>query len=537
MPTSSPNGKAHIRRIVGALKRDRMLDIGCGEGTYAKMFPEGNWTGVEVWEPYVEAYGLRSLYSTLIVADARSHEFSPDEHFDVAFAGDVLEHMTEDEAKGLLGRLRLVADTVIASIPIGHYPQGEWGGNPHERHVVDDWTDARVKAAFGTPSWSAVDGEIGVYVWSTIENVCRDTPEKGAPLKIAIYAISKNEEHFVARFAASAKEADYVIIADTGSTDGTVAAANAAGCIVHDICISPWRFDLARNAALALVPSDVDVCISLDLDEVLEPGWRQEIERVWTEKTTRMRYLFDWGSGIKFLSDKIHHRKGYIWHHPCHEYAIPDPRTVEGWANTDLLLVTHYPDPTKSRGQYLDLLEISVKEDPRCPRNAFYYARELSFCGKWEKAIVALNKYLRMPEAVWINERCYAYRVLGKCLEALGKPWEAEAAYHRACAEAPNTREPWCAISLLMYRQSRWAESYAAAVRALDIRDRELVYTCDPEVWGAQPHDLASIAAWHLGLQKTAIEQARLAVEKSPDDLRLRANLKAVTETTKQNVA
>jgi len=126
---------------------------------------------------------------------------------------------------------------------------------------------------------------------------------------------------------------------------------------------------------------------------------------------------------------------------------------------------------------------------------------------------------------------------MGKCLEALGKPWEAEAAYHRACAEAPNTREPWCAISLLMYRQSRWAESYAAAVRALDIRDRELVYTCDPEVWGAQPHDLASIAAWHLGLQKTAIEQARLAVEKSPDDLRLRANLKAVTETTKQNFA
>ena len=73
MPTSSQDGKAHIRRIVGALKRDRMLDIGCGEGTYAKMFPGGDWTGVEVWEPYVEAYGLRSLYSTLIVADARSH--------------------------------------------------------------------------------------------------------------------------------------------------------------------------------------------------------------------------------------------------------------------------------------------------------------------------------------------------------------------------------------------------------------------------------------------------------------------------------
>jgi hypothetical protein len=67
----------------------------------------------------------------------------------------------------------------------------------------------------------------------------------------------------------------------------------------------------------------------------------------------------------------------------------------------------------------------------------------------------------------------------------------------------------------------------------LDIRDRELVYTCDPEVWGALPHDLASIAAWHLGLQEIAIEQATLAVEKNPGDTRLQTNLKLVTELVK----
>jgi hypothetical protein len=87
-------------------------------------------------------------------------------------------------------------------------------------------------------------------------------------------------------------------------------------------------------------------------------------------------------------------------------------------------------------------------------------------------------------------------------------------------------------MALLMYRQSRWAESYAAATRALGIRDRDLVYTCDPEVWGALPHDLASIAAWHLGLREVAIEQAGIAVQKSPDDARLIANLKIVTENT-----
>jgi tetratricopeptide (TPR) repeat protein len=356
-------------------------------------------------------------------------------------------------------------------------------------------------------------------------------------LKICVYAISKNEESFVERFAASAMEADYVLIADTGSTDNTVSAAKAAGVDVYSICISPFRFDLARNAALALVPSDVDVCISLDLDEVLEPGWREEIERVWKDDTTRLRYFFDWGCGIKFKYEKIHHRKGYMWHHPVHEYPIPDPRTTEVWADTDMLLVSHHPDPTKSRGQYLDLLAMSVKEDPRCPRNAFYYARELSFYGRWQDAIDALNKYLGMPEATWANERCYAMRVMGKCYSELGNMWEAEKWYRMASGEAPNTREPWCELAMLMYRQGRWPDCYAAAMRALEIKDKALVYTADPEVWGHMPHDLASIAAWHMGLKDVSVEQAKLAVQCSPDDLRLRSNLRFVMELDKEEEA
>lgn len=352
--------------------------------------------------------------------------------------------------------------------------------------------------------------------------------KRGQPLKIAVYAISKNEEHFVERFAASAKEADYVVIADTGSTDGTVAAAHAAGCIVPSICISPWRFDLARNAALALVPADADICISLDLDEVLEPGWRQEIERVWGADTTRLRYFFDWGCGIKFKYEKIHARKGYMWHHPCHEYPTPDGRITEVWAETSALLVSHHPDPSKSRGQYLDLLELSVREDPLCPRNGFYYARELTFHARWPDAIVALHRYLGLPRATWPNERCYAMRLLGKCYGETGDVAQSEKWLHLAAMEAPNTREPWCELAMLMYRQSQWPECYAAAMRALAIIDRQLVYTCDPEVWGHLPHDLASIAAWHLGLRDVAIEQAATAVEKSPDNERLQANLKFV---------
>ncbi len=70
--------------------------------------------------------------------------------------------------------------------------------------------------------------------------------------------------------------------------------------------------------------------------------------------------MFDWGHNIRFKYEKIHARHGYRWHHPVHEYPVPDGRITEVYADTDQLLVSHHPDPTKSRGQYLPLLRMAV---------------------------------------------------------------------------------------------------------------------------------------------------------------------------------
>lgn len=343
-------------------------------------------------------------------------------------------------------------------------------------------------------------------------------------MKICVYAISKNEEMFVERFCNSARDADLVLIADTGSTDQTVDLAEQYGARVHSICVIPWRFDDARNAALSLIPSDIDVCVSLDLDEELQPGWREEIERVWTEGTTRLRYGFDWGAGIVFKYEKIHARRGYRWAHPCHEYPIPY-LIEERYAESDMLMVIHKPDNTKSRGQYLPLLEMSVKEDPLDPRNAFYYARELSFHGQWQRSIDECNRYLALPDANWANERCYAYRVISRCHNELGN-WDAAVrAARMAAVEAPRTREPWCELAKLAYQRGDWTQCYSATKTALEIDQREWVYTVDPEVWGALPHDYASIAAWNLGLKGEAIRQAEQALRLDPSNDRLRTNL------------
>lgn len=509
MPFSSESGKQYIKSL--GLIGDRILDIGAGSGTYRKLFPDlgKHWTAVEIWQPYIEEYKLRDLYDEVIVKDAREIEY---DNYDIAFVGDVLEHMERQDAQKLLSKLREKCRNVVVSIPIGHYPQGEYNGNPYEKHIVDDWTNEQFIQSFGEPWGCVVDKEIGVYVYRR--------------LKIAVYAISKNEEQFVKRFCESAKDADLTLIADTGSTDNTVAVAQSCGAKTVDIFISPWRFDKARDTALALIPGDFDVCISLDLDEVLEPGWRGEIERVWKANTTRLRYKFDWGCGISFYYEKIHHRKGYHWHHPVHEYPRADGRIKEVYAQTDKLLVSHHPDPTKSRGQYMPLLELAVKEDPHCPRNAFYHARELTFYRRWEEAIAALKKYLDMPEATWINERCYAMRLLSKSYSELNNGWEALKWARLAVAEAPNTREPWVDLSMLTYRFSMWAESYAAAKSALQITDKALVYTMDPSVWTEKPWDLASISAWNLGLKDEAVRLLDKAIELAPTDQRLLSNRK-----------
>lgn len=86
--------------------------------------------------------------------------------------------------------------------------------------------------------------------------------ERQSP-KIAVYAIAHNEEHHVERWAASARDADQIVLVDTGSTDRTVQRARELGVAVHEIRIEPFRYDVARNRALAFVPGDIDFCGTL----------------------------------------------------------------------------------------------------------------------------------------------------------------------------------------------------------------------------------------------------------------------------------
>lgn len=95
--------------------------------------------------------------------------------------------------------------------------------------------------------------------------------------KVCIYAICKNEAKFIEKWLENMSEADYIVVLDTGSTDETyeLLKNDPRVTLVEQEVINPWRFDVARNRSMELVPEDADILVCTDFDELFEPGWAQ----------------------------------------------------------------------------------------------------------------------------------------------------------------------------------------------------------------------------------------------------------------------
>lgn len=344
-------------------------------------------------------------------------------------------------------------------------------------------------------------------------------------MKAAIYTIALNEKQFVERWYESAKDADYLLIADTGSTDGTVELAKKLGINVITVKVMPWRFDDARNAAMAALPPDIDMCISLDMDEIITPNWREPLEALWKKGVTRPKYKHIWSwkedgtPGLEFAYDHIHARKGYRWRHPVHEALFPYG-VDEVQEFTPDIETHHHPDPTKSRSQYLPLLAMSVKEDPLSDRNAFYYARELFFYGQNEKALSEFKRHLSLPTATWAPERAASMRYLAKVDPENTVQWLT-----MAIKQAPGRREALVELALHYYGKEDWESCYEQSKAALSIVEKPLDYLCEEFAWGELPWDLAALSAYKLKKHKEAIEYGTKAVELNPSNDRLAVNL------------
>jgi hypothetical protein len=353
-------------------------------------------------------------------------------------------------------------------------------------------------------------------------------------MRVAVYAIAKNEESFVKRWADSAKDADGLYLADTGSGDNTVQIARDCGVKVSSISIEPWRFDDARNASMALIPSDYDYLICLDLDEVLSPGWRDALEIAFKRGVTRPRYTYIWKSDpegrpiLMFAGDKIHSRNGYRWKYPCHETLVSD--RIEETQYPIPLEIRHYPDESKPRTSYLELLHIAAFENPFDSRCSFYLGRELFLNKRYVEATAELQRYLDLPTATWDPERAGAMRLIAQMNPLARIEW-----LEKAASEYPTQREPLVDLAHAHYEEENWPACLEAASRALDIKERPVDFPSEDYAWGHEPWDLAAIASHRLGLREQAIVYGRKAIELSDTAARerLQKNLDLYLESSK----
>lgn len=350
--------------------------------------------------------------------------------------------------------------------------------------------------------------------------------------KVCVYAISKNEEKFVERWVKSVKEADYIVVLDTGSSDKTVKLLKENGVIVKKKIIKPWRFDVARNESLKLIPDDTDICVCLDLDEVIESGWREKLDKLWNNNITRLRYNYNWKLDkegkplVNFYIEKIHKKNGYKWVHPVHEVLKYDKD--ETFFTTDLITINHYPDENKSRSSYLPLLELSVKEDPNDDRNMHYLGREYMYYGMWNNAIDTLIKHLSLKNATWKDERCASMRFISRCYIALNRYDEARMWLDKAITEAPYLRDPYVERALLEYKFNNYNEIIKYCEKALSIDKNTKSYINETFSYDNTIYDLLSIAYFYTDNLDKSLKYVTLALNYSPKDERLINNKKII---------
>lgn len=346
--------------------------------------------------------------------------------------------------------------------------------------------------------------------------------------KIAVYAICKNESKFVDRWYESVKDADEIVVVDTGSVDDTVQKLQEKNVKVYEKKVEPFRFDVARNISLDLVSKDVDICVCMDLDEVIIDGWYDKLQAIWQKDLNRLRYIYNWhfdennNPDVTFYSEKIHSRQGFKWINPVHEILSFNGK--EKTLVTDDIVINHYPDQSKSRSSYLPLLELAVKENPKNDRNVHYLGREYMYYGKWNEAIDTLIYHLSLPNATWKDERSASMRFISRCYKSLKRYDEARLWLDKAIVETPYLRDPFIERAILEYFLNNWKDVEYYCLKALNITTHEKSYINETFSWDYTVYDLLSLSYYHQKEKYLALRYIDKALTMKPNDERLLKN-------------
>lgn len=112
-----------------------ILDVGACDGKWRSLLVDyPNMDAVEIFQPNAEK--IRYLYDHVFVCDICDLYYK---HYDLVIFGDMIEHLTPDDAKKVLDYANEHCTDLIISVPF-QYKQDALYGNKYEIHIQDDLT-------------------------------------------------------------------------------------------------------------------------------------------------------------------------------------------------------------------------------------------------------------------------------------------------------------------------------------------------------------------------------------------------------------
>lgn len=348
---------------------------------------------------------------------------------------------------------------------------------------------------------------------------------QGMDNRICVYAIAKNEAKYAKRWYDSMKEADEVIVLDTGSTDGTPELLRSLGATVYENPYEHFRFDVARNDSLALVPDEYNICVCTDLDELFEPGWAEVVRSQWIDGFhVRALYpyvhdhLDDGSEGFIFNLDKIHARHCGAWRFAVHEVFFSENFTQE----TCLYLAEgvklhHYPDIAKSRSNYLNLLRERVEEDPSDALGYLQYGMELQTQGYTEEAIKIYEENLLLRKGSHPSiEIAGMYCHLGECYEKMGNQKQAIINYTSGIVEDSAYRENYYCLARVFLLVGMYDMAIGIAKEGLKTSVRRFHWIEGVFTWAWGLYDILWRSYYEKGQYAEALAYAAAALQTEP---------------------
>jgi hypothetical protein len=140
----------------------KILDVGAGSGSYGALLKKDfeRIDAIEIYRPYVLQFKLKELYNDVFIGDIREFDYSS---YNYLILGDVLEHMSEDDAFSLLDSITSSNIYCMVAVPY-MMEQGAVGGNEYETHLQPDLTHDIFLDRYPMMNLLYKNNEYGYYV-------------------------------------------------------------------------------------------------------------------------------------------------------------------------------------------------------------------------------------------------------------------------------------------------------------------------------------------------------------------------------------